>query len=116
MRPIRPLGATYTGLIISGFVGGLGLGLLSAAMFLFRAHAEPVVRIILPLVASRHGPYRYNPDTYFFWPSLVGFLAILWVALSSLAVVRKPAEDKQIEAALKARHRQAARGAPLEPK
>lgn len=112
----RPLGATYSGLLLLGSVGGSGLALTSAAMFLFRAQAEPVVRIILPLLVPRRGFYRYDPDSYFLWPSLVTFLAILLVALVIVAAVRKPRDDKCIDAALQAKQRQRARGAPLEPR
>jgi hypothetical protein len=85
-------------------------------MFLFRAQAEPVVRLILPLLVPKRGFYRYDPDSYFLWPSLVAFLAILLVALVTLAAIRKPNEDKRIDAALEAKQRQRARGAPLEPR
>jgi hypothetical protein len=103
-------------LLLLGSIGGVGLALTSAAMFLFRAQAEPIVCIILPLVVPKRAFYHYNPDTYFLWPSLAGFLAILWIAFVILAAIRKPTEDKRIDAALTAKQRQRARGAPLEPR
>lgn len=119
MRRIRPLGSTYTGLVTIGILGGVSLGLLSAIMFLFRPQAEPVVRFVVPAIASslgsRRGLYRYNPETYLLWPSLAAFLSLLWVGLTLFAILRKPAEDKHLDAALKGRLSQAARGAPLEP-
>lgn len=103
------------GLGCAGVIGGVGFGVLSTLMFLFRAQAEPIVRFILPILAGHRSHYRYNPESYFLWPSLVGFCAVLWLALCVIALVRKPSDDRAIDAALKAKYRPAARGAPLEP-
>lgn len=116
MRKGRPLGATYTGLLVLGSAGGIGLALTSAAMLLFRTQAEPIVRIVLPLLVPGRGIYQYDPDSYFLYASFAGILALMWVTLMIAAALRKPTEDRHIDSALIARLREQARGAPLEPR
>jgi sugar/nucleoside kinase (ribokinase family) len=96
-------------------MGGVPLGLLSASMFLFRAQAEPIVSFVLPIIAGHRSRYHYNPDTYYLWPSLICLCAVVWLAICLITLARKPSEDRAIDAALKAKHRPAARGAPLKP-
>ncbi|MGK6354436.1 hypothetical protein ACMGDH_04325 [Sphingomonas sp. DT-207] len=91
------------------------LATVSAGLFFFRDQCEPVLRWLLPLIAGRHSHFRYDPDSYYFWAGLAGVLALLWISLFSMAALRKPADDRRIDAALRARQHRSARGAPLEP-
>jgi hypothetical protein len=48
----QPISGTWIGLIALCMLGGGGFGLASAAMFLFRDQCEPVLRLVLPLLAA----------------------------------------------------------------
>jgi hypothetical protein len=114
----QPIGGTWIGLSALCVLGG-GFGLASAAMVLFRDRCEPVLRLVLPLVATlllRGGhPFHYDPDNYYFWAGAVGLMALLWVALIIRAMMLKPGQDRRLEAHLRAQLGQSARGAPLNP-
>lgn len=95
---------------------GSGVGILSAAMFNYREYCEPVLRLVLPVLAGRKAHFRYNPDDYFFWAGLAAFFAAALIAAAIFAALRQPAENRRVEKALRSRSQAQARGAPLEPK
>jgi len=116
MRKRRPLSATYRGLLFLGAGGGAAFAFLSALMFVFRAQCEPILRLLLPLLAGRRGHYRYDPDSYYFWAWLAAAMSLMWVGLVLFAALRKPEEDRRLDRHLRAKLSQDARRAPLEPK
>jgi len=116
MRSRRPLAASYSGLVLIGLLGGVGFGGLSAAMFIDRRLCEPVVSLLLPLLDGGRASIDYNPAHYYFWAGVMGFMALLWIALSIHAIASKPGDDRRLDDAIKAKLISTARGAPLEPK
>lgn len=115
MQRRRPLGTTYHGLTLLLISGGISGAIVSASMFLFRAQCEPVLRFLLPFVARRATHYRYNPDSYYFFAWVAVALTLLWIILTGVGLLRKPAEDRRIDAIVRLKGRSMARGAPLEP-
>ncbi|QNN64533.1 hypothetical protein H9L12_09460 [Sphingomonas rhizophila] len=115
MKIRRPLGATYKGMLFFGAAGGAAFATLSALLFVFRAQCEPILRLLLPLLAGRRGHYQYDPDSYYFWAWLAAAMSLLWMGLVLWAALRKPHEDRRLDKHLKAKLSQKVRGAPLEP-
>jgi hypothetical protein len=115
MRPRRPLGTTYRGLVILNIGGTIAGALASSALFLFRSQSEPILRFLLPIILPRRGRFHYDPADYYFFASLVVMVTILWSGLTLYAILRKPAEDARIDAALRTKDRHVMRGAPLDP-
>jgi hypothetical protein len=60
-------------------------------------------------------PFHYDPDSYYFWAGVAGFIALLSVALIVHAMVLKPGQDRHLDAHLRAQLGQSMRGAPLDP-
>ena len=118
MRLRRPLGATYTGLVVMGLLGSGSFGLLSAVMFLDRPLGEPLINLVLSLAGAmmrgRSG-MEYDPDYYYFWAAVAGLMALLWAVLSIRSIMEKPHEDHRLDAAIKSKLVPSVRGAPLEP-
>ena len=116
MRPY--LGDTYRALAFVGVGGFGGFGFLSAAMFLFRPFFEPIVRIVLPIVAAFcfRVSLPYSPDMYWYVTGYVGFLGLFIAFLTAIIAMRKPAQDRRIDDALIRGTTDFANGAPLEPK
>jgi hypothetical protein len=103
-------------LAVLALLGGGGGGLLSAILFLFRDQCEPLVSIVLPLLARALGGHLdYDPSEYWFIAGWVGFLALLWSIGIGWTIIRKPAEDRRVDRILREKLEQSARGAPLEP-
>lgn len=117
MKPRRPLGTTYTGLVILAGIGGGGGGLVSAALFLFRKQCEPFLPVILPMLthAFFRSSFYYRPEQYYWVAAYIGAGAILWTLGIIWTIARKPAQDRHVDRALRLRSRPEARGAPLEP-
>ena len=116
---LRPyFGDTYGGIVTMGLAGALVCGLLSAAMFLFRSVCEPILRVALTIFANSiaHSYLRYDPSEYYFWAGYVGFLGVVILAITTVTMVRKPAQDRVIDDALRRQTGEIVNGAPLEPK
>jgi hypothetical protein len=115
MRPRRPLGATYGGIIAGGVIGGAAFALLSAVMFLFRSVCEPLVRIAVSFVAIYlHAYLRYEPAQYWYVAGFVGALGALVVFVAIIALIRRPGDDRRMDAALLRETSEFVNGAPLE--
>ena len=115
----RPyFGDTYVGIVTVGLAGAAICGLTSAAMFLFRSFCEPILRVALAAVvdAVAHSYFRYDPAEYYYWAGYVGFLGVLVLLLAAIATIRKPAQDRIIDDALRRQTTDFANGAPLEPR
>lgn len=115
MKIFRPFGDTYKSLLLIGTSGSVSFALLSSLMFAFRAQCEPVLRLILPLLAPRRSFYRYDPDSYYIWAAFAAGMSVLWMVLIVVAILNKPQTDRRIDKNLKSKITQSARGAPLEP-
>jgi cell division protein FtsX len=116
---LRPyFGDTYAGIITIGLTGAVICGLISAAMFLFRSFCEPILRIALTAFvdAVAHSYFRYDPSQYYLWAGYVGFLGVFILAIAAVTMIRKPAQDRIIDDALRRQTTDFANGAPLEPK
>ena len=115
----RPyFGDTYAGIVTLGLAGAAICGLTSVAMFLFRTYCEPILRFVLTAVvgAVTHSNFRYDPAEYYYWAGYVGFLGVLVLLLAARAIIRKPAQDRIIDDALRGQTTDFANGAPLEPR
>ncbi len=98
----KPLAATYRGLLILGLSGGVAIALLSIAMFSFPDTGEPIYRGLMRWL-TRAGAVKLDRDDYYFTAAMVGVLSPFWVLLFVWAMLRKPAEDRHIDAQLRAR-------------
>ena len=114
MRQRRPLGATYSGLVVLGLAGGVGLGLFSFGIFAWPKLFVPIAELLISLLLRRAGNLGFLTEHYKLFAGLVGFMAVMWVALVLRAILRKPEEDRQLDAALMTRYNSMARGAPVE--
>ena len=115
----RPhFGDTRTGILTVGLGGAVICGLTSAAMFLFRPFCEPILRLALITIAKgvARTHLRYDPAQYYLWAGYVGFLGVFILGLAAVTIVRKPAQDRVIDQALRRQTTEFANGAPLEPK
>jgi len=102
-------------LVILSIGGTIAGALASSALFLFRTQCEPILRFLLPIILPRRARFHYDSADYYFFASLVLMMTIIWTGVTLYAILRKPAEDARIDAALRAKHRQVMRGAPLDP-
>jgi len=115
---LRPyFGQTYLGIVTIGLTFAGVCGLVSAAMFMFRPICEPILRFALTLFVHSvaHSYFRYDPATYWFWAGYIGALGVLFVAVFVIAIIRKPAQDRRIDEALRRQTTEISHGAPLEP-
>ena len=102
-------------------IAGLGigslatLGSLSALMFAFRAAFEPVLPHALLLLARVTGARvrGYDPADYHFWASMPLLFGAMMFTVAACAWWTKPKVDQRIDANIRARLQESARGAPL---
>jgi hypothetical protein len=117
MRLTRPLAHTRLGLAVIGLLGTTGLAGWGAGMFAFPSVFRVVTPILINGIAARLGSgSSYDAEDYFIWACLFLLSAFVWGALCLIMFIRRPAEDRQIDAALCRRREHAVRGAPTEPR
>jgi len=114
---LRPyFGDTYVGIVTIAVAGASACVLLSAVMFLFRPVCEPILRIALTFfVRSLGGYYVYDPGLYWFWDGYAASLGIFILSIAAVVIIRKPAQDRRIDVALRGQTTELSHGAPLEP-
>jgi hypothetical protein len=98
--------------------GGLAALLLSFVLVIDRKLCEPVLRFLLPIVTKAlfRSALYYSPEQYYWIAGYVGGLSAVWTVAMLVVVMRQPAEDARIDAALMGKlGRQRAHGAPLDP-
>lgn len=85
-------------------------------MYLFRPVFEPILRIVLVVgTAYLGGHLVYHPDQYWSWDGYAAFLGLFVLAIAAVAMIRKPAQDRQIDEELRRQTTELSHGAPLEP-
>ena len=112
------LARAYSALLITAIVLGVVGLVLSLVMFVARELCEPLLPVLLPVVTKvlfRSALY-YSPGQYYWIAGYIGVLSAGWTVGMVVALRRRPAENRRIDAALKERlGPQYARGAPLDP-
>lgn len=99
-------------------VGGGVLGTLaSAALFLFPEQCEPLVRLVGPLLLPRsvRAEFDYDDGGYYFFAAMAVVMTVIWIGITLIAGLKKPKEDARIDAKVRARDREKARGAFIDP-
>ena len=115
---LRPyFGDSYAGIVTIGVAGAVMCAVTSAAMFLFRSFCEPILRLALTAYVDivAHSYFRYDPSEYYYWAGYVGVLGAFILLLAAVTMIRKPAQDRTIDGALRGQTTDFANGAPLEP-
>src|SRR6478752_2634578 len=113
MRLTRPLDHTRSGLAVIGLLGTTGLAGWGAGMFAFPSVFRVASPILINGIAARIGSGSpYDPEDYYIWAWLFLLFASVWGALCLVMFIRRPAEDRRIDAALRSRFERAVRGAP----
>jgi hypothetical protein len=114
---LRPyFGDTYAGIITIGVGGASACALLSVAMYLFRPFFEPILRIALVVTAGYlGGHFVYRSDQYWLWDGYAALLGLFILGMAAVVMIRKPAQDRQIDGELRRQTTEYSHGAPLEP-
>jgi len=108
---------TRTNIAVIGIGSVAVFGLLSALMFAFREVFEPVLPYALRLLARVTGARvsaGYEPADYYFWASMPLLFGATIFTVAACAWWLKPRVDRRIDANIRARLQESARGAPLE--
>ena len=116
---LRPyFGDTYVGIVTMSTAFTAACATLSALMFFFRPFCEPILRFVLSFFVHSvaHIYFVYDPAMYWFWDGYVAFLGVFILILATVMIVRKPAQDRRIDQALRRQTSESSHGAPLEPK
>ena len=115
MRPRRPLGATIPGLVVLTLAGGFGLVLLGLSILAWPKVIIPVLEILMTLLSRRRMDLDIFAQNDELLAGFFGLCAVMWVAFGIRTILRKPDEDRRLDAALMAKDTTMARGAPTEP-
>jgi hypothetical protein len=85
-------------------------------MYLFRPLFEPILRFALVVAAGYlGGHFVYHPDQYWFWDGHAALLGLFILGIAVVVMIRKPAQDRQIDGELRRQATEYSHGAPLEP-
>lgn len=85
-------------------------------MYLFRPVFEPILQIALVVAAGwLGGHFVYRPDQYWFWDGYAALLGLFILGFASVVMIRKPAQDRQIDGELRRQTIEYSHGAPLDP-
>lgn len=115
---LRPyFGDTYAGILTIGIAFAGACASVSALMFFFRPLCEPILRFAMALFVHSvsGGSFVYDPATYWLWDGYVAFLGALMLLFAAVVIIRKPAQDRRIDQALRRQTTEFSHGAPLEP-
>jgi hypothetical protein len=114
---LRPyFGDTYAGIVTIALALAAVCAVVSAAMFFFRSVCEPILRFAMTAFVHSvaHGYFVYDPATYWFWDGYVAFLGVFILLIATVVIIRKPAQDRRIEEALRRQTTEFSHGASLE--
>jgi len=118
MNRLFALTQAWAAMLLAGWAAGLGGLLVSLLLLVDRPLCEPVLITLLPFITKAlfRSAFYYEPEQYYWVAGYVGSLSALWTLVMLYVVVRAPAENRRVDAALLRRMGgQDARGAPLEP-
>jgi hypothetical protein len=105
-------------MLLVAVLGGIAGLILSFIMLIDRQLCELALPFVLPLITNalfRHALF-YNPEQYYWIAGYIGGGSALWTVTMLAVLVRQPAENRQIDAALMRKlGPQQSHGAPLEP-
>jgi hypothetical protein len=118
MTRLEVFARSYTALLVAALLAGLAGLAFGLVMFIARAQVEPMLPLLLPAITTAllGSALFYKPEQYYWLATYISLLSAVFAAGIAYAFIRRPAENRRIDAALRGRlGPDQARGAPLEP-
>lgn len=117
MKRLEAFARSYIALLIGALLAGIAGMVFGLAMFIAREQVEPSLPFLLPGITKwlTGSALFYRPEQYYWIATYVSLLSAAFAAAVAFAIIRRPAENRRIDAALRSRlGPDEARGAPLE--
>lgn len=117
MIRLEAFARSYMALLVAALLAGIAGMVLGLVMFIDKEQIEPLVPFLLPAITKRltGSALYYRPEQYYWIATYVSLLSTAFAAGIAFAIIRRPAENRRIDAALRSwlgpSH---VRGAPLE--
>ena len=118
MTRLESFASSYSALLLAALLAGIIALVFGLTMFIARPQVEPLLPLVLPAITKAlfRTALFYKPEQYYWIATYVILLSAAFTAGIAFAFIRRPAENKRIDAALRSRiGPDQAQGAPLEP-